>query len=417
MESIIAQQKVGRRRPAPAPREAKEPFRYRERSDGPGKRAKPYATRPLQGLNRPSKRQSPAPHPGQGARSRAIGEAALRLRQGLRSLGRRAAGFSALAGPEKAKAATLALSILAAIPVLAVIVSIIAQGPAFPLPPSGLLPDEGSIQNLLLDYVSPELADGKADSDQDGSVLPPAPVTLDLSTYTVRSGDSLTSIAKRFGLYVDTIISANGISNAQALKPGTQLRIPNIDGLIYKVRPGDNLGSLSRKYKVDTTKIVDANDLGSSRIATGMSLFIPGARLPEAAIKQALGQKVAWPLRGTLSSFFGYRPDPFTGTRRFHAGIDIVVNSGTPIRAAMDGLVSDTGYNANYGNYIILNHADGYQTLYGHLSSTAIRTGQRVTQGSLIGFSGNTGYSTGAHLHFGLFKRSLALNPLKYLKQ
>jgi murein DD-endopeptidase MepM/ murein hydrolase activator NlpD len=117
-----------------------------------------------------------------------------------------------------------------------------------------------------------------------------------------------------------------------------------------------------------------------------------------------------------LSSPFGYRPDPFTGVRRFHAGIDIAVDAGTTVRAAMDGKVADVGYNGNFGNYVILSHADGYQTLYGHLTKATVTVGTMLSQGSALGFSGNTGYSTGPHLHFGLFHRSLALNPLKYLK-
>ena len=82
----------------------------------------------------------------------------------------------------------------------------------------------------------------------------------------------------------------------------------------------------------------------------------------------------------------------------------------------MDGKVADVGYNANYGNYVILSHADGFQTLYGHLTSPSVTVGTTIAQGSVIGLSGNTGYSTGPHLHFGIFRRSLALNPLKYLK-
>ena len=232
----------------------------------------------------------------------------------------------------------------------------------------------------------------------------------------MRSGDSLGSIAKRFGLYIDTIISANGISSSSSVRPGTQLRIPNINGLILKVRSGDSLASIAKRYKTDATRIVDANDLGTSRLTVGQSIFIPGARLPDSDIKQAMGQKFAWPARGPLSSFFGYRPDPFTGVRRFHAGIDIAVDAGTTVRAAMDGKVSDVGYNANYGNYVILSHADGFQTLYGHLTSYSVAVGTAVSQGSPLGLSGNTGYSTGPHLHFGLFRRSAALNPLKYLK-
>lgn len=395
MESIIAGQKVARRRSAPrraSPRLA---------VPRPAPRARPY---PL--LLAPA---------GESARSsrtslRSLLDAlALSLRQAFRSLARRASALP------PARLAVLAGAACAAIAAVAALGVAIAQGPTFPLPPSGLLPEEDSAQNLLLDYVSPELADGSPEGDQTTAGLPPVPVALELSTYTVRQGDSLASIAKRFGLYVDTLVSANGISSASAVKTGRQLRIPNINGVIYKVRPGDNLASIAKRYRTDTTRIVDANDLGSSRLVSGMSLFIPGARLPESALKQALGQKVAWPLRGALSSFFGYRADPFTGVRRFHAGIDIVVNSGSPVRAAMDGRVSDAGYNANYGNYIILNHADGFQTLYGHLTSSTAKTGTKVDQGAVIGISGNTGYSTGPHLHFGLFKQGMPLNPMKYL--
>jgi Membrane proteins related to metalloendopeptidases len=292
----------------------------------------------------------------------------------------------------------------------------IARGPAFPMPSSGLTVSTDSAQDLLLDYVAPELNDGNGGDAAESSAPPPAPVTLEYTTYTVRPGDSLASIAKRFGLYIDTLISANGISTISSVKSGRELKIPNINGLIYKVRSGDSLSAISSRYKTDTTRIVDANDLGSSTLAVGQSIFIPGARLPEVSIRQAMGQLVAWPARGPLSSYFGYRPDPFTGVRRFHAGIDIVVDQGTPVKAAMDGVVADVGYNANYGNYIILTHADGFQTLYGHLSQQLAAQGARVQQGKVIGLSGNTGYSTGPHLHFGLFKRSAAQNPLKYLK-
>jgi len=305
---------------------------------------------------------------------------------------------------------------LAILSLAAFVATTLAKGPSFPMPASGLVYDDGSLQNLLLEYVSPELADGRSDAVQDGSGLPPVPATLELSTYTVRSEDSLATIARRFGLDMGTIISVNGISSASSLRPGAQLRIPNIDGLIQKVRAGDSISSISKRYKVDATKIVDANDLGSARLIVGQSLFVPGAKLPDSEVKRALGERFAWPVRGPLSSPFGYRPDPFTGVRRFHAGIDIAVDAGTTVRAAMDGKVADVGYNGNFGNYVILSHADGYQTLYGHLTKATVTVGTMLSQGSALGLSGNTGYSTGPHLHFGLFHRSLALNPLKYLK-
>jgi murein DD-endopeptidase MepM/ murein hydrolase activator NlpD len=293
---------------------------------------------------------------------------------------------------------------------------LLARGPAFPLPSGPLLPTDASAQDLLLDYVSPDMVNGKADDDQDLSSLPPAPVTLQMSIYTVRPGDTLGSIAKRFGRNVGSIISANGIRNTTGVKTGTQLRIPNLDGIIYVVHSGDNLAGIAKRFKIETIKIVDANDLGSASLNVGQSLFIPGARLPEQTVMQALGPRVAWPARGPISSPFGYRPDPFTGVRRFHAGIDIAVDADTPIKAAMDGTVADVGYNGDFGNYVILNHANGFQTLYGHMTKASVPEGMKVAQGDVIGLSGNTGYSTGPHLHFGLYRRSVAVNPLKYLK-
>ncbi len=278
---------------------------------------------------------------------------------------------------------------LAILSLAALVATTLARGPSFPMPTSGLTYDDGSLQNLLLEYVSPELADGRSDAEQDGSGLPPVPATLELSTYTVRSADSLASIARalraRDG---DDNLGQWDYERLQSVRPGARLRIPNIDGLIQKVRPGDSISSISKRYRVDATKIVDANDLGSARLIVGQSLFIPGAKLPDSEVKRALGERFAWPVRGPLSSPFGYRPDPFTGVRRFHAGIDIAVDAGTTVRAAMDGKVADVGYNGNFGNYVIMSHADGYQTLYGHLTKATVTVGTELSQGIGAGYFG-----------------------------
>ena len=89
---------------------------------------------------------------------------------------------------------------------------------------------------------------------------------------------------------------------------------------------------------------------------------------------------------------------------------------GTPVKAAMDGRVADVGWNANYGNYVIISHGGGLQTLYGHLSSYSVKAGDSVSQGMVIAKSGNTGYSTGPHLHFGVYRNGVMTNPLKLLK-
>jgi murein DD-endopeptidase MepM/ murein hydrolase activator NlpD len=285
----------------------------------------------------------------------------------------------------------------------------------YPLPEGGLgLPADPGLDDDLLAYLSPELDSGP--SDQDSLANLPLPKTLALGSYTVRKGDSLASIAKRFGLAVDTIVSMNGIKSAKGLVKGKELKIPNMDGLVHIVSRGESLGALSRRYKVDMTLLADSNDLKSDVISPGQSIFIPGARLPASALRQLYGTTVIWPARGPLSSYFGYRSDPFTGVRSYHSGIDIVVNMGTPVKAAMDGRVADVGWNANYGNYVILSHGGGLQTLYGHLSSYSVKVGQSVNQGAVIALSGNTGYSTGPHLHFGVYRNGVMSNPLKLLK-
>lgn len=276
------------------------------------------------------------------------------------------------------------------------------------------LHEDPSSLEILSRFVSPELGDPAG--SEGGIDMPPLPVTLAVSTYAVRPGDSLSSIAGRHRISLDTLISMNGITDARRIQAGTRLRVPNISGIVHIVARGESVGSLAARYGVGATAILDANDLGSSVIRPGQSLFIPGARMSATELKKALGELVAWPVRGGISSGFGYRPNPFTGIRQFHNAIDIVAPEGTPVRAAMDGRVADTGYNAIYGNYVILTHPEGYQTLYAHLSRITVTRGTSLRQGAALGAVGTTGYSTGPHLHFSVFKRGSAVDPLKLLK-
>jgi murein DD-endopeptidase MepM/ murein hydrolase activator NlpD len=285
------------------------------------------------------------------------------------------------------------------------------------VPAEGFLPAASTTDDpaadLLLAYLSPEL-EGAPDEESVKAV--PLPRALELSNYTVRPGDSIGAIAKRFSRSADSILSVNGIKSVKALKSGAVLRIPNMDGVLHVVARGESLGKIAKDSKVEVTAIVDANDLGSSTLKVGQSIFIPGARLNSSELQKIYGTTVLWPVRGPISSYFGIRSDPFTGVRRFHGGIDIVVDMGTPVKAAMDGRVADLGYNANYGNYVIMNNGDGIQTLYGHLSGFCVTAGQSIAAGAVIAKSGNTGYSTGPHLHFGVYKGGTATNPLKMLK-
>lgn len=122
-----------------------------------------------------------------------------------------------------------------------------------------------------------------------------------------------------------------------------------------------------------------------------------------------------WPVRGYLSAGFGNRKDPFTGQRDFHSGIDISTPIGTRIFAPADGVILSATIQGAYGNSITVDHGYGVVTRYGHLDAYAVRAGQRVRRGDLIGFVGNTGRSTGPHLHYEVWVRDQAQNPIHFI--
>ncbi|HZK19719.1 MAG TPA: M23 family metallopeptidase [Treponemataceae bacterium] len=239
------------------------------------------------------------------------------------------------------------------------------------------------------------------------------------SNYTVKSGDTISSVSKRFGLTnISTLISANAIENVRRLYVGDTLRIPSIDGVVHTVQQGDSLSFLSKKYAVTLEELLDVNNLKSTQIAIGDSLFIPGVALDSNSLKKALGELFSLPVKANyrITSPYGYRADPFTGVRSFHTGIDMAAPTGTAIRAAMSGTVVASSYSSLYGNYVILRHLNGYQTLYAHLSSNNVRVGQSIQQGQRLGGLGSTGYSTGPHLHFSVYKNGKLVNPTTVLQ-
>ncbi|MCX7657027.1 MAG: LysM peptidoglycan-binding domain-containing M23 family metallopeptidase [Treponemataceae bacterium] len=188
-----------------------------------------------------------------------------------------------------------------------------------------------------------------------------------------------------------------------------------MDGILYTVQRGDSLSRISRQWGIPMTAILDANDLASATIIPGTVLFLPGAKMNPTELKRVLGTLFIMPIKGRISSPYGWREDPFTGDRRFHAAIDIVAPLGTPVPASREGRVAAVGFNMVYGNYVILSHDGGYQTMYAHLDSVRVQKGQSLSQGAIIGTVGTTGYSTGPHLHFGVFKNGQAINPLSVL--
>lgn len=232
------------------------------------------------------------------------------------------------------------------------------------------------------------------------------------SAYVIQQGDSLSKVAERFNVTLDTIVSFNAIKNARNLRAGQTLKIPSQSGIVYTAKAGDTVASLAEEYKISGDRIIEANGLFSATLSADERLFLPDARLSSFYLREISGELFRYPLRSFwLSSYYGWRKDPFTGARSFHNGLDMAAAHGNPVYAAMEGKIVDAGWSPILGNYIGISHHSGYQTFYGHLSKIGVSVGQYVNVGQYIGNVGNTGYSTGSHLHFSVLKWGRTVNP------
>jgi murein DD-endopeptidase MepM/ murein hydrolase activator NlpD len=238
------------------------------------------------------------------------------------------------------------------------------------------------------------------------------PQMLVYSSYTVQSGDMIGLIASVFGLNQDTLISVNDISNTRSIQVGRKLLIPNQDGIMHKVLQNETMEDIAKKYEISPAAIVTVNELFSENAKSGSDIFIPNARLDSTKLQEINGDLFIWPVRGRITSRYGYRRSPITGLRSFHSGLDISANIGVPIKAAMSGRVISTGYNDIFGYFVVISHHSNYRTLYGHMNRIRTENGAYVRTGQIIGDVGNTGQSTGAHLHFQVYKGGLTINPI-----
>jgi len=244
---------------------------------------------------------------------------------------------------------------------------------------------------------------------------------FEIIDYEVNPGDTLGSIAEKFGISVDTIKWANSLKT-EKLIPGQSLRIPPVTGIVHKVAAGESIYSLAKKYKSDPQKIVnfpanDFADLDTFALNIGQVLFVPDGVMPEAApifkaapVPQFIagaGGRFMWPTQGQITQY------PVS----YHMAVDIANRAAPPVAAGDGGVVAFAGcVRYGYGCHVIINHAEGYQSLYGHLSSYNVSPGQSVGRGQVIGRMGSTGRSSGTHLHFEVRKNGVILNPLSYLK-
>jgi len=254
------------------------------------------------------------------------------------------------------------------------------------------------------------------------TIIPDRP-RLDVITYTVQLGDTVQAIAERFGLQPTTIMWANpAVEDApDLLRIGQEIVILPIDGVYHTVQEGDTLESIAEKYKVDVEAITSCeyNHLEPPEYAIepGMKLIVPDGEkpyvpkvitsytgpVPEGARGTGLFQ---WPVLGYITQGYWYG----------HRAIDIGVPVGTAVRAADGGFVSFAGWtDVGYGYLVIIDHANGFATYYAHLSNIYVTAGQAVERGQVIAASGNTGWSTGPHLHFEIRYNGVQQNPRAYL--
>ncbi len=271
-------------------------------------------------------------------------------------------------------------------------------------------------QNLVVTYNPYENALGTVISAK------PRDKTVE---YQVLGGDTLASIAKKFDVSVDTIKWANDLKG-ETIKPNQSLKIPPGTGIVHKVVSGDNIYTIAKKYKVDTQNIVnfpfnDFADLDTFALTPGQSLFIPNGTIQQARPAAAPGgyytgpitagargsSNFIWPTSGSISQY------PIW----YHMALDIQNPSAPPVIASDTGTVTYAGCIAwGYGCHVIMDHGNGYQTLYGHLQRIDVAPGQSVGQGGQLGQMGSTGRSTGTHLHFEVRSGGALLNPQNFLK-
>lgn len=234
-----------------------------------------------------------------------------------------------------------------------------------------------------------------------------------ISLYTVRDGDTLSSIAEMFDVSVNTIIWANDINRNSSLKEGQKLVILPISGIKYVVRKGDTIKGIVSKHKSDLEEVLKYNDITvSSVLSVGDIIVIPDAEptiIPQTTGKLSSKKNNSNLVHHANGPYYpGYYIRPIEGgykSQGLHSynGIDLAVSQGTPIHASAEGTVIVSvmgGWHGGYGNYVVISHPNGTQTLYAHTLRNFVSVGARVEQGQMIAKVGSTGHSTGPHVHF-----------------
>ena len=311
-----------------------------------------------------------------------------------------------------------------------------------------------------------KVEEDKKEGEKEKPASPPPPKRAEQITYKVKKKDTIPAIAKRYGIKQDTILMNNKNALNNKMKVGDTITFPSIDGLYYKLEKNDTLSKIAKKYGISVVDIVDYNNVNPKRLKAGTTIFLKGVTLQKykdvegrlIAAQQAKEDKkknkdkekpekppkgtkgappppppqddgddggkaasysgagFAYPVRyAGVSSPFGNRYHPVLRRYILHTGVDLVAKY-VPLRAAKSGVVTFAGNMSGYGKIIIIRHDNGYETRYAHLSVISTNVGEHVNQGDLIGKTGNSGRTTGAHLHFEIRQNGVPKNPMKYLR-
>lgn len=257
---------------------------------------------------------------------------------------------------------------------------------------------------------------------------PPAPLVV-----TVQAGDTLWGLSREYDSSIDEIKRINNLTS-EKISPGDSLTIPgryaasnNADqggavSITIEVASGDTLWDIAKRYNTSITALISANELPGQTIRAGQSLkIVPSSELaaalpiPAPAPLPSAGANMIWPLDGEITSRFGYRRLRIGGSN-FHTGLDIDGETGDPIYAATSGIVTFSGWNAGYGNLVIVS-SDNTDYYYAHASELLVEVDDQISIGQTLALVGSTGRSTGSHLHFEIRVDGEAIDPLAVLEQ
>jgi murein DD-endopeptidase MepM/ murein hydrolase activator NlpD len=255
-----------------------------------------------------------------------------------------------------------------------------------------------------------------------------------VQAYTILPGDTISGIASKFGLNVQSLLWANNLTVRSYIKPGQSLNIPPVNGIIYNVKKNDTLAAVAKKYQADVDKIIEFNRLADAQdIKIGQQLVLPGGEKPKPVVKYTPPKRTTTSIptvyekttpkftQKTSNSALLWPTDMRVITQYYswrHTGLDIDGTYQTRNFASEDGVVTKAqgGWNGGYGLYIIINHGNGLETLYAHNSKIFVKVGDKVKRGQVIGMVGSTGRSTGTHIHYEVRQNGKRVNPLRYIK-